>query len=66
MDEQTSSQIASFIATIPDIQSAMSVSGDGSARVKLDIPESELAEVLKFMAFGRGRALTIRVFDSGQ
>ena len=63
MDEQTSSSpIAEFVATIPPIQSAVSLSGEGSARLKLDIPESDMSEVLKLIAFGREQALRIVVY----
>ena len=37
-----------FIASLPNIQSALSIGGDG-ARLKLDIPESDLAQVLKLV-----------------
>jgi hypothetical protein len=38
----------SFMASLPPIQSAISVSGQGDgARVKLDIPQSELESILK-------------------
>ncbi|GAV21596.1 hypothetical protein [Carboxydothermus pertinax] len=40
----------SFIASLPPIQSAVSVSGNGDgARVKLDVPGSEMSEVLKLL-----------------
>jgi hypothetical protein len=61
--EQASSEVlAEFVATIPPIQSAFNVSGEGSARLKLDLPESEIAEALKLIAFGRDRALRIVVY----
>lgn len=53
--------VATFIATVPQIQSAFNVGGDGSARLKLDVPESEIAEVVKLIAFGRDKALRITV-----
>ena len=37
-----------FMASLPNIQSALSIGGDG-ARLKLDIPESDLAQVLKLV-----------------
>lgn len=58
-------QVAEFVASIPPIQSALSIGGDGSARLKLDIPSSEMAEVLKFIAYGRDKALTITVSVDG-
>ncbi len=37
----------SFVASLPPIQSAINVSGHGDgARVKMDIPQSEMAAVL--------------------
>ena len=53
--------IAEFVAVIPDLQSALTISGDGSARIKFDVPESELPEILKLIAFGKERALRIIV-----
>ncbi len=53
--------IARFVASIPQIQSAFSVGGDGSVRLKLDIPESELAEMVKLIGYGREKALIITV-----
>ena len=37
-----------FSASLPPIQSALSIGGDG-ARLKLDIPETDLAQVLKLV-----------------
>ena len=48
-----------FIASLPDIQSAISVGGDG-ARVKLDIPDSDLAQVLRLVLL-KGQAFTVTV-----
>jgi len=37
-----------FIASLPAIQSAILISGDGNgAKIKLEVPQSEIAEVLK-------------------
>lgn len=49
-----------FSAYLPDIQSAISIGGDG-ARLKIDIPESEIAEIIKLAAYGRGKELLISV-----
>ena len=38
-----------FIASLPNIQSAINIGGDGATRIKLDIPESELAEAVKLV-----------------
>ena len=38
----------SFIATLPPIQSAMNVSGNGDGmRIKLDIPQSEIGNAIR-------------------
>lgn len=42
----------SFIATLPPIQSAMNVSGNGDGmRVKLDIPQSEIGNAIRLTLF---------------
>ena len=48
-----------FTASLPDIQSAISIGGDG-ARIKLDVPESELMAVLKLTAL-RGQVFRVSV-----
>lgn len=53
--------IASFVAVLPDIASAVKISGQGDGRLQLDIPESELPEVLKLIAFGRDKALKVSI-----
>ena len=40
-----------FIASFPSTMSAISISGDGATRLKLDMPESELAEAVKLVMF---------------
>ena len=49
-----------FIASFPDIQSAISIGGDGATRIKLDIPESELAEAVKLVLL-KGQAFTVKI-----
>jgi hypothetical protein len=56
--------IAEFAASIPQIQSAIKFGGDGSARVQLDVFESELAEVVKLAAFGRDVELRVVVSEA--
>lgn len=47
-------------ASLPMIQSAISIGGDGATRVKLDIPSSELPNALKLvMLQGKAFKLTI-------
>ena len=53
--------IATFSAALPDNAGALKVSGQGDGRVQLDVPESELAEVLKLIAFGRSKLLKVQV-----
>lgn len=54
--------IAEFVAVIPDIASAVKISGQGDGRLQLDVPESELPAVLKLVAFGRGKALKVSIY----
>ena len=53
--------IAQFKAVVPDIQGALKVSGEGSGRLTLDMDETQLPEVLKAVAFSKGKLLTITV-----
>ena len=55
-----------FIASLPPIQSAVSVSGNGDgARVKLDVPGSEMSEVLKLLLLtGKSFKVTIEEINS--
>jgi len=53
--------IAQFYGSIPPIASACNLGGDGAARLKIDVPESDLPEVLRFMAMGREQLLKITV-----
>lgn len=56
----------SFLASFPDIQSAIKVGRDG-ARIQLDIPETEMPAIVRLMLM-RGVVLrvTIEVNDNGQ
>lgn len=43
---------ANFIATLPPIMSAIKITGNGDGmRIQLDIPESEMGEALKLLAW---------------
>ena len=54
-----------FSASLPDIQSALSVGGTG-ARLKLDVPETDLAEIIKMvMVKGKLLRVTVEVEDDG-
>ena len=50
----------SFMASLPDIQSSIQIGGDGATRVKLDIPESELAEAVKLVLL-KGMAFKVTI-----
>ena len=49
-----------FMASLPDIQSAISIGGDGATRVKFDIPSSELAEAVKLTLL-QGHAFRVTI-----
>lgn len=49
-----------MMASIPMIQSAISIGGDGGARLKLDIPASEIAQVMRLMLY-QGEAFEVIV-----
>lgn len=53
----------SFHASLPDIQSMLSI-GKSGARLKIDVPDSDLAQVLK-LTLWRERLLevTVRVVE---
>ena len=52
-----------FIASLPAIQSAILISGDGNgAKVKLEVPQSEISEILKLSSlYGKCFKVTIEV-----
>ncbi len=50
-----------FVGSLPDIQSAITLSGAGNgARIKLDVPETEFSEVVK-LALMRGKTFRVRI-----
>ena len=49
-----------FIACLPDIQSAITISGEGATRVKFDIPESELSNAVKLVML-KGQAFKVKI-----
>lgn len=56
-------KICSFHAILPDIQSAINFSGSGNgARVKLDVAENEIAEVIK-MVLLRGKEFRVDIYE---
>ena len=48
-----------FRASLPDIQSAISIGGDG-ARIKIDVPETDMAEAIKLVML-KGKVFTITI-----
>ena len=54
-------KIITFIASLPDILSAISLSGvDGNSRIKLDIPASDIETVIKLTEL-RGQAFKVTI-----
>ena len=55
-----------FIASLPPIQSAINIDGQGNgARIKLDIPASEMLQVVQLQTFvGRIFKITIEKYES--
>lgn len=56
-------EVCRFAASLPPIQSAINAHGGGDgARIKLDVPESDFAEVLKLVLM-RGKVFEVVVVD---
>lgn len=52
---------ARFLASFPSIQSAIKIHGDGNGmRIQFDVPESEMPEAIKLLAW-RQRVLVVTV-----
>ena len=52
----------SFMASLPPTTTAVKIDGqDGNARIQLDIPASELAEVIKIPAYFRNQRLRVTI-----
>ena len=49
-----------FIASLPDILTAITISGEGATRVKFDIPESEIANAVKLVLL-KGKTFKVRI-----
>jgi len=49
-----------FIASLADIASAITISGEGATRVKFDIPESEIANAVKLVML-KGQAFRVNI-----
>lgn len=54
-----------FIASLPAIQSAILISGDGNgAKIKLEVPQREIMEILKLSSlYGKCLRVTIETED---
>lgn len=49
-----------FLASIAPLQSAITIASDGGARVKIDLPESEMPAIVRLMLF-RGMVLKVTI-----
>ena len=58
MDRCGMSEPLTFLASIAPLQSAITIASDGGARVKIDIPESEMPAIVRLMLY-RGQRLRI-------
>ena len=54
-----------FSASLPDMTTAIKISGQGAGRVSFDVPESDLAELLKVTLF-RGKAFTVTISEQAK
>ena len=61
MNEQNPCLVTQFHAIIPDLASALNVSGTGYSRIKLDVAENELEKVMELMREGRERVLLVTI-----
>jgi len=60
------SEPLTFIASIAPLQSAIQISHDGGARVKIDIPESEMPAIVRLMLYrGQRLKITLEALDDG-
>jgi hypothetical protein len=55
-----SEEPVSFLASFPNIQTAIRVAGDGGARILLDIPETELPAIVRLLLL-RGQVIRVTV-----
>lgn len=54
------SEPVTFLASFPNIQTAIRVAGDGGARILLDIPETELPAIVRLLLL-RGQVIKVTV-----
>lgn len=58
--KQMETERIEFIASFPDIQSAINIGGqDRNSRIKLDIPASELAAIVNLLALPENKAFKV-------
>ena len=50
----------SFLASLPPIQSAIKLDGQGGARIQLEVPEEDIVEVMK-LAMLKGMVFKVTV-----
>ena len=49
-----------FVASLSDVQSAITISGEGAIRVKFDIPENQIAQAIKLVLL-KDKAFTVSI-----
>ena len=49
-----------FQATLPDVHTAIAISGDGSSKIRLDVPDCDLPEVMKLVLF-KGQSFKVTI-----
>ena len=59
------SEAITFLASFPNISSAIRVAGDGGARILLDISEDEMPAIVRLMLM-RGKVIKVTVEDIPQ
>jgi hypothetical protein len=60
------SESLTFLASIAPLQSAIQISHDGGARVKIDIPEDEMPAIVRLMLYrGKRLKITLEALDDG-
>ena len=65
MTKKKQQPIVSFLATIPPMETAIKIHGEGGARLQLDIAESDLAGFLQSLIM-RGKRLRVTLEDDNE
>ena len=63
MNEQNLRLVTQFHAIIPDLASALNVSGTGYSRIKLDVAENELEKVMELRGCADRRVANVPMVD---